>query len=109
MNKEEILQMTAGRELDAHVAEKVTGLKPDKHRPGNFINGGNYSVGVRSYSSDISAAWEVFIIFDFPSLEKGHDEDGNDYFVVQIGPHRAIAETAPLAICKAALLAVTMP
>lgn len=100
--------MEAGRELDALIAEKVMGF------PLEIIRGAPYPECPRHYSTDIAAAWEV--------VEKddgwGHDwrvkrwvssskpysctaertADGQNFY--------AEAETAPLAICLAALKAV---
>ena len=100
MNKtrEEILNMPAGREMDALVAKMVT------HN--NYVFNNEHP----SYSTNIASAWEV--------VEK--EEHGFSLWVsgvrsaplckaeIIIGDNRygCYANTAPLAICRAALLAV---
>lgn len=61
---------------------------------------------IKAYSSDISAAWEVFTKFDLPSVSMWTDPDDNEWFTCNIGINHVIAKTAQEAICKAALLAV---
>jgi len=110
MNREDILNMPEGRELDALVAEKIFGITK-KHWDFEFT--------LRHYSTDISAAWEV--------VEKMCDGDKNKFMIYRFGfgPKKpkirwrvswgqgwenllsyCDAESAPLAICRAALLAV---
>jgi hypothetical protein len=126
--------MIAGRELDALVAEKVMGLRrvteyseefAYPHYPGDFVNSDGHRVfssfdepthQLPKYSSDISAAWEVvekFIKFN-PFWEE------NDSLWFDLSPTKppgwycnfgdsstsVYADTAPLAICLAALKAV---
>lgn len=99
MKREEIAKMPAGREMDALVMEWVT----------KFTVNDNFYIP--HYSTDISAAWQVvdkmkerglgFAIHCGenwrPIALFDKEESENDW----IG-----AETAPLAICRAALLAV---
>jgi len=98
MTREEILKMEAGTDLDKTITHKV-------------ISDDGFWHGVKPYSTDIAAAWEVvekmrsisefsfvwhrrpMAIFDKVNEE---DKDLGDW----VG-----AETAPLAICRAALLA----
>lgn len=106
----------AGRELDALVAEKVMGWKPcvTQDHPGwvYFDSGAGGGKIAPAFSTDIAAAWEVVeklspryairILNDAtpgPSwcCEMAHGY-GNDIEVE--------AETAPLAICRAALEAI---
>ena len=126
--RDEILNMPAGREMDALVADRVMGLhmyKPSDAackligipygtslwKVGNGDNDhGLFLSGLPNYSTDIAAALEVVgkatgfqLEFDYPE----------SYFVsIWLMGHfrlpwpRAFAETAPLAICRAALLAV---
>jgi hypothetical protein len=107
--------MRAGRELDALVAEKVMGWKwigPDEFNDNRHLTLGGQKVQARipDYSTDIAAAWDVVekmrptfnLVLECVSLEynchvarPGHlDEKVN-----------VRADTAPLAICLAALKA----
>jgi hypothetical protein len=132
MNEDEIMKLEAGRELDALVAEKVMGWQWFDHtgyairyfRPPNRFNYGaiaegkeiNYLESLPHYSTDIAAAWEV--------AEKLGNWHGFDFLVIKAAGNdlwcagwyefygddyetRAAdeAETVPLAICRAALLA----
>ena len=106
MNRDEILNMPAGRGMDEMVTQKI------------FMTDGFWH-GVKDYSTDISAAWEV--------VEKMCDGDKNKFMIYRFGfgPKKpkirwrvswgqgwenllsyCDAESAPLAICRAALLAV---
>ena len=122
MTRDEILAMEAGPELDALVAEKVMGwqltsayqLGPAWARDipwGELVlkNAVAYYAHEWGPSTDIAPAWKV--------VEKMHKEYGIDVnglasggFVCTIygvdGHWRTYDETAPLAICRAALLAV---
>ena len=129
-------EMTAGRECDALVAEKVMGYTlselslPAYPKYKLFdIESGEFSGYVKEvphYSTDIAAAWEVVKRMPIPfKLEKCWEK------AYQIGPEGwsacwctdadcegcnensrctngddAWAETAPLAICRAALKAL---
>lgn len=132
MTKAELMALSAGRELDRIVAERVfdwialhddgvslSGVPPTQ--PKGFELAGTGIKGhwhVPRYSTDIAAAWQVVEQMhllgnalalerwlDMPSknkwlalftLENGHDT----------GSH--VAESAPLAICRAALVAADM-
>ena len=122
MTNEEILKKPAGHELNKLIAEFVFGMKLEKN---HGFAGGYYWVGngilfgempaqgTPDYSTNISAAWEV--------AGKVANED-SDLSVHITGEYprgfwRCIfenafvnydvtAETAPLAICRAALMAV---
>lgn len=122
-----LLEHPANRCLDAWVAEKVMGLKPCTawslfHWS---MSGGEYIHHPEScsynnkcypaeqcphYSNDISAAWEVVekigsCFIDHTAPEMGIDVE----FFKNIGNadrNIATADTAPLAICRASLLAV---
>jgi len=130
MTRDEILNMPAGREMDALVAEKVMGWIPKdnlywKDNEGSFAGWATefseYSVKPFRPSTDIVAAWQVLehLIatgeqrFEAPALFKyplawlcvfyqKHEKPG------EMAPAwiDANAPTAPLAICRAALLAV---
>lgn len=134
MNREVILNMPAGREMDALVAEKVMEFTRPKfenceipecpvedfdyfHPPkileewrNNYHwrekNGACWDLPF-SYSTKISDAWDVFEKSNLVAIEKtmcgyavadAYDEQGNILICE--------SNTAPLAICRAALLAV---
>lgn len=125
MTRDEILKMPAGRELDALVATKVLGYtydpeswvewgitSPDGNREGELF--------LRAYSTDIAAALEVVEKmrgdnwrFGCSSREFGTGD--NWWAWLENPPHwessdtksaTAEADTLPLAICRAALLAM---
>lgn len=112
-------QLPAGRELDALIAEKVMGgvsrhpewywlrsgtapevpdLPTPKGRPAIFCGPG--------FSTDIAAAWNVVerlkARYRFELVHRGGDRP----WVAVFGTWRATADTAPLAICRAALATV---
>jgi len=127
--------MEAGRELDALVAEKVMGKKVRIlsnslfcwEYDGEYENLYGLAQPIPAYSTDISAAWQVveklcnwdvddnmlILKGQGPDIEdKGPDrEDPRDWqwWEAEIngtwGKVEAQAETAPLAICLAALKA----
>lgn len=112
--------MTAGRELDALIAEKVMGWKVfrnGEHGPHRWeaetdrgtlrVIDSSYSGDGFSPSTDIAAAWEV--------VEKVRKEAGDfqlalvDYgsaWAARFDKASAVERTAPHAICLAALKAV---
>lgn len=59
MTKEEILAMVPGRELDALVAERVMLLKVNAKNGAFSVISDIGRSGLKRYSNDISAAWEV--------------------------------------------------
>ena len=123
MTRDEILAMEAGRELDALVAEKVMGKRikwredDDALLEFNAIlqhtDGTPFEswIGIQGYSTDIAAAWNIQMKMRFcliPRIDGGWNalpwED-----ISRTGPlptSAGSARTAPLAICRAALLAV---
>ena len=118
-------ELKAGAELDAMVAEKVMGwtwhivrihastntmtawVRPGHHVPKTIDPGNNWNAPL-PYSTDIAAAWEVV-----EKMYKDHKlgmwmdvtvpESGIDAY---FGDFKGAADTAPLAICLAALKAV---
>jgi len=111
--------MKAGRELDALVAEKIFELysfyegpellyvkkKPSKDRQTHYE--------VPNYSTDISAAWEVVEKLNYLSFNISRENcagvryDANVYDDPEMEDQINItADTAPHAICLAALKAV---
>lgn len=105
--------MKPGRELDALVAEKVMGWKSVEHRfedPFHRWDGiapehGSHRFTVPDFSTDIAAAWEVVEKLNDLILERDVTAEGTRYNVV-IDGIETWAETAPHAICLAALKAV---
>ena len=119
MNRKEILNMPAGREMDLLVIEEV--LKWKFRYSTLFFNEGALDHFVDdkgdsrilgfSPSTDISAAWEVVEKFIWNSVEelKVSIMFYDDVFHCDLGQNiktTVEAPTAPLAICRAALLAV---
>lgn len=112
--------MNAGRELDALIAEKVMGFETVNFKssdPHEIIvtkdAEGNMRMAVPFYSTDIAAAWEVVEkLRDTWAIEL-HGRDGAWSCLVEEGDEVtahfiaiAEADTAPLAICLAALKVV---
>lgn len=114
MNRDEILDMKPGRELDCLVAEKVMNKRVHFIRPWGWLYAEqdvNRWTNVKHYSTDIAAAWEVrqrihetiggtkisSVCDEFP--EECQIWDGRSYISVR-------SNTVPEAICRAALLAV---
>ena len=99
LTRDEILNMPAGRKTDALVMAWVTEFSVDD----NFY--------IPNYSTDFGAAWIVKEKLGLP-ISLVESMLGGDYsceFLVDAETEKiveAIADTAPLAICRAALLAV---
>lgn len=121
--------MPAGREMDALVAEKVMGwiLSPAKWLvrdrkaiaiPGNPIGPKTWedldAPGLPRYSTDIAAAWQVveklFAIGSFFSVESPNNGVGWSCGITRGRDtiEYILADSAPLAICRAALLAAAV-
>jgi len=107
------LNMSAGREMDALVAEKVmdvSGVRLSREVWTGCIDGQRNVI--LHYSTDIKDAWEIVkklisesfdVTIESVNLATGIDwfaSISNDDFAI-----RASAQTAPLAICRAALAA----
>jgi len=116
MTREEILRMEAGSELDQLIAERVMEWKEGQktllsRRCGVGILG---EKALPRYSTDIAAAWEAvealrekeFVIDILGSLEDFIVKIWNENESEGLSIAKASAEQAPLAICRAALLAV---
>ena len=120
----DILSLPASRELDALVAEKVMGwtlLPCPVHQPrecsfGGQAPGEREPAHIPPYSTSIAAAWEVVehIKHDV-SMYVNHTDAKKPTICVVIAepkPYNGMmlpcgeADTAPLAICRAALKAV---
>ena len=131
MNRDEIFNMPAGREMDRLIAEKVMGLSVydgerkivryegfhGQHKrtytiPEIYVRvSGVANYSCDSYSTDIKYAWKV--VEKVGSIDELHDVDIRTsirgwYCIVfnSFDSFEANAETAPLAICRAALLAM---
>jgi len=112
MTPEEIQAMNPGRELDAEVALAVMGFKEitivGKHYFTDPID-----TSLKIYSSDLNAAWEVVerfknegYLFSLKNLVGGKYEFTLTDWGRKCDVFSRQGETAPEAICKAALLAV---
>lgn len=109
LTREDILKMEPGRELDALVAKHV--MFPRHTHPLSEVKG-----WCQKYSADISAAWEVVekiskkdnvkFSIDFDYSVNGKWNAGFNYNSGSYAGNAAV--TAPLAICRAALLAVAV-
>jgi len=109
----------AGRKLDACVAEAVFEREPMNGRHGLHSNGDieyhwGYPVGhsvAGKYSTDIAATWQVVEKLSFNHVQVDKTDDRTDlwYCAISLRPRAqsAFAPTAPLAICLAALKAVS--
>lgn len=117
MTRDEILNMPAGRVLDAVVAERVLNWTHIKHN--ELLN--EYSVGkdpdvgwrvIPNFSTDIAAAWEVVEKMPFGYELRLCDYKGSivrwqaEFHEPGAKTLMVWADTAPLAICRAALLAM---
>lgn len=99
----------AGRELDALVAEKVMGFEVTNYEPIGIRKGG-WILPIPNYSTEIKDAWEVvekLNLFEKYLLAKSDVNwcIGGDFSRELSFEEQAIASgnTAPLAICRAAL------
>jgi hypothetical protein len=109
----DVRRLTAGRELDALVAEKVMGWSPQSvahHRA--WYPSHDSDAGLPGYSEDIAAAWEVVELVSRMNDQNGANlgfelqrhADGEWYCL--FGSACTRASTAALTICLAALEAV---
>lgn len=120
MTREEILNMPAGREMDAMIAEKCMGWEyketyrtmtwelPHKKVIALFSPEGIEKTPPH-YSTNIAAAWEVvekLKIFSINAPRSTKEFYSAWCWVIGYGHENAQADTAPLAICRVALLAV---
>lgn len=123
MTREEILNMPAGKEMDALIAEKIFKFGDIQEFVSDFsgqtfsgwIDDTNKSIIRPEFwkpSENIETAWEVVnktSLFNVCVLY-GSDSDQRWVIIItkpEFGEVEIIAETAPLAICRAALLATT--
>ncbi len=107
MTRDEIKNIDAGDELNALIEQVIFGRTLTKEKPASYVKMANGYSDLRfnkKYSSDISDAWIVLLKFPEVYIEYKDVE----YFVM-IGDNFGTAvhnKSAPLAICRAALLAV---
>lgn len=104
MTRDEVLNMPAGYEINKLVQSFVMGGLPP-------VSDDIMPEFIKPFSSDISAAWQVVEKLNSNPknvcVDVWHDESGWYCSVHFIGDTEADkADTAPLAICRAALLAV---
>ena len=106
MTRDEIMAMKPGRELDAEIALRVFGIKEVT------VVGKHYFIDpldkvLPPYCTDIAAAWEVVEEMGDCLHLRQHGEQGEwEAWFCGYPNSKAHGETAPEAICKAALLAV---
>ena len=99
MTRDEILNIPAGRVLDALVDKYI--IKLAYEFPAGMWN------GLHTYSTDIAAAWQV--VEKMQSFELEMDYQGSWRACVNFPGeewYSSIGDTAPITICRAALLAV---
>ncbi|MHB9144683.1 MAG: BC1872 family protein [Symbiobacteriia bacterium] len=109
LTRETILAMKPGRELDALVVLKVFGRESRVSDGERYFCGKGLPPKVPNYSTDIADAWGLVRHSNATFLEKWTGQNG-PVWVCRISPElsRTVrdAESAPEAICKAALIAV---
>lgn len=117
MNTMNIDTMSAGREMDALVAKKVMGYVTLRVQGGEVWSWGDgrWRLKTWSPSTDIAAAWEVVARLNTLGIHLWAvgQEDALPGWQADFGrnwqsAHQAWADTAPLAICRAALKAVEL-
>jgi len=122
-NREEIMQLD-GPALDEAVAERVMGWEQHPHKTGWIVpdkpQGQNYiPIGNFCPSIDIAHAWEVVgnmigegyhfsindTVVEWRAMFVPREQMLVDNFIIPDEQYTAWESTAPLAICRAALLA----
>lgn len=126
MKRNYIKNLPAGKEIDALIAEKVMGFTISETdlggNPGKFITFNNGATqicySVLNYSLNISSAWDVvekmqdkfsFVLsYDDPPSDDEHKWSCEFFYKGDPAyiDHEVYAPTAPLAICRVALLCV---
>jgi hypothetical protein len=116
MTHDEIMNMPAGFRMDSLIAVSVLGMelvKNDGDAGGEFWVGDGATLGqipkrdLPQFSTDISAVWDVIEKFQGTAVRitKAFGMGGAVYWV-RIGDIDVCAPTTPLAICRAAYLAM---
>lgn len=116
-NQKEILAMRAGPELNALVAERVMGWGIRRNAFGYWLGPGTINANTWSPSSDMSAVWEVVSkLRESHHLQLKTEDEGwaAKFGLVDPTDFQDMAEwsydtTAPLVICRAALLTTLRP
>lgn len=106
----DIDNLPAGRELDALISERVMGLKTLPHP---FVDGelALWSMDddgyeeLPHYSTDIATAFTLLVKFGLTLAPYGEGESIKQWHAAD-GRVLSFADTAPLAICRAALKAI---
>ena len=116
MSRDEILNLPAGSEIDALIEEKIFDRTLCGNNLGSYIkkpNGYEDLRLIKKYSTDISAAWKVVEEVAGPesllSATIVGQYAGGQWrclFSNAFDAFDVTADTAPLAICRAALLTV---
>jgi hypothetical protein len=106
MIKDEILKISASRETDFLIAEIVMNIDFGNHSKSIMRRSDTM---IPHYSTDISAAWEIVEQIQKWDFIVGCDTDYKDEqhyceLITDDSNYTAWAITAPLAICRAALL-----
>lgn len=127
MTNEEINAMEAGRKMDVLIAETIMGFQAVYDGPWTDTSGdvfvhkrmflGGQEEHVPEYSTRIWHAWDIVewlreLGYSFDAGSWENVDDGNNWQVAfekadALFPESAEAPTMPLAICRAALKAVT--
>lgn len=103
MTHGEISKMPAGRKMDEIIARKIIKIEPYATIVSPSTGNLREVWMGRDYSTDILSAWEVVDKMHYFELFKGDDYWSVAYYDGRFYD-RVDAETAPLAICRAALL-----
>lgn len=107
--------MKPGKELDALIAEHVMGAKEVLAKPEGatylFRKGDYLYEDPPSYSTEIAQAWEVLAVlaekgWDYSVFNTEFEGIYCQFYTRERGYIESSAETAPLAICLAALKVV---
>ena len=109
MTKDEIRNMPAGREMDELIAHKIMGYIDGKKTHQTAKGYWWSTTHIPNYSSGISSSWEV--VDEFYSMTLDKYSNGAEWICYIVGERdgkntdgNSTADTAPLAICRAALL-----
>ena len=122
----QIASLPAAREIDCLIAENIMGytkVHAEKHYTcmcnGGWLKEDLYgTIGllrelIPYYSTDVSAAWQIVEHFQgepyeyFMELSKTPSipyKNGTAHWHIELGAKHSFADTAPLAICRVALL-----